>query len=224
MPILVDESSRVIVQGITGAQGSFHTRQMLEYGTRIVAGVTPGKGGTEVLGVSVYDTVEEAIAREEADVSIIFVPAPFAKGAVFEAIEAHLKTIIVITEHIPIKDSVEFLGRANQSGITVIGPNTPGVITAGQTKIGIMPAQVFKPGTVGIVSRSGTLTYEIASRITNSGLGETTCVGIGGDPITGCGFVDVLQRFVNDEMTQAVVLVGEIGGNAEELAAEYIGT
>jgi succinyl-CoA synthetase alpha subunit len=221
MGILVGKDSRVVVQGITGRQGSFHTQLMLEYGTKIVAGVTPGKGGQVVHGIPVYDTVEEAMEKQ-ANTSIIFVPAPFAKSAVLEAVNAGMKVIVVITERIPVRDTIEFLAAARKTGAVVIGPNTPGIITPGESKVGILPAHVFKPGVVGIVSRSGTLTYEIAKSITDAGLGQSTCLGLGGDPVTGLSFTDVLKMFAEDKRTEAVVLVGEIGGNAEEVAAEYI--
>jgi len=201
--------ARAVVQGITGAQGNFHTRLMLDYGTKIVAGVTPGKGGQEVHGVPVYDTVKEAVQRHGANASIIFVPAPFAADA---------------TEHIPIKDSIQIMAYAKQRSATIIGPNTPGVITPNECKLGIMPAHIFKRGAVGIASRSGTLTYEIAAGLTRQGLGQSTCFGLGGDPIVGLNFVDALKMFEKDSQTEAVVLIGEIGGNAEEQAAEYIAT
>jgi succinyl-CoA synthetase alpha subunit len=224
MGIFVDKQTRAIVQGITGAQGSFHTKLMLNYGTKIVAGVTPGKGGTQIHGVPVYDTVKEAIENHHANASIIFVPAPFAAEAAFEAMEADLKTIVVITEHIPVKDAIQVMAKAKQQGAVVIGPNTPGIIAPGECKLGIMPAHVFKPGMVGIASRSGTLTYEIAAGITASGLGQSTSIGLGGDPIIGLNFVETLRRFEKDEQTKAVALIGEIGGNFEELAAEFIAT
>ena len=222
MGIIVDENTRAIVQGITGTQGSFHTKLMLEYGTKVVAGVTPGKGGTEVHGVPVYDTVKEAVEEYEANASIIFVPAPFAADAALEAIENGLKTIVIITEHIPIKDAVEVMARAKERNVTVIGPNTPGIITPNKCKLGIMPAHIFKPGIIGIASRSGTLTYEIAASLTRAGFGQSTCLGLGGDPIVGLNFIDALEMFRRDEQTRAVVLIGEIGGNLEEIAAEYI--
>lgn len=222
MGIFVDKQTRAIVQGITGAQGSFHTRLMLNYGTQIVAGVTPGKGGTQVHGVPVYDTVKEATENHDANASIIFVPAPFAAEAAFEAMEANLRTIVIITEHIPIKDAIRVMAKARQLGIVVIGPNTPGIIAPGECKLGIMPAHVFKPGIVGIASRSGTLTYEIASGITAADLGQSTCIGLGGDPIIGLSFVETLKQFEKDDLTKAVALIGEIGGNLEELAAEFI--
>jgi len=220
--IFVDKGTKAIVWGITGTQGSFHTKLMLEYGTRIVAGVTPGKGGAEVHGVPVYDTAVEAMEKHDADASIIFVPAPFASDACLEALEAGLKTIVVITEHIPVRDTIQVMNRARQQGAVVVGPNTPGIITTDECKLGIMPAHVFKRGVVGIASRSGTLTYEIATGLTVRGLGQSTCVGLGGDPIVGLSFVDVLREFEKDEQTQAVALIGEIGGNFEELAAEFV--
>jgi len=222
--IFVDKQTRAIVQGITGAQGTFHTKLMLNYGTQIVAGVTPGKGGTQVHQVPVYDTVKEATENHDVDASIIFVPAPFAAEATFEALEANLKTIVIITEHIPIKDAIRVMAQAKQLGTVVIGPNTPGVIAPAECKLGIMPAHVFKPGTMGIASRSGTLTYEIAAGITAAGLGQSTCIGLGGDPIIGLSFVETLKQFERDEQTKAVALIGEIGGNLEERAAEFIAT
>jgi len=224
MGIFVDKQTRAIVQGITGTQGSFHTKLMLNYGTQIVAGVTPGKGGTQVHGVPVYDTVKEAAENHDANASIIFVPAPFAAEAAFEAMEANLKTIVIITEHIPIKDAIQIMAKAKQLGTVVIGPNTPGIIAPGECKLGIMPAHVFKPGAVGIASRSGTLTYEIAAGITTANLGQSTCIGLGGDPIIGLSFIEALKQFEKDEQTKAVALIGEIGGNLEEQAAEFIAT
>lgn len=222
MGIIVGENTHAIVQGITGTQGSFHTKLMLEYGTKIVAGVTPGKGGNQIHGIPVYDTVEAAIEKHPANASIIFVPAPFAAEAALEALENGIKTIVVITEHIPIKDAVNVMAYAKQVKATIIGPNTPGIITPEECKLGIMPAHIFKPGGIGIVSRSGTLTYEIAASLTKSNLGQSTCLGLGGDPITGLDFIDVLKTFEKDHETKAVVLIGEIGGNLEELTAEYI--
>jgi len=219
---ILNEDTRVIVQGITGTQGRFHTKLMLDYGTKIVAGVTPGKAGANVHGVPVYDTVGEALLEHEANASIIFVPAPFAADAALEAIENGIKTVVIITEHVPIKDTVEVMARAKKEQVTVIGPNTPGVITPGKCKLGIMPAHIFKPGVVGIASRSGTLTYEIAAGITKAGLGQSTCVGLGGDPVVGLNFVEALKTFLEDEQTRAVALIGEIGGNLEELAAEFV--
>jgi len=220
--IIIDENTRAIVQGITGTQGRFHTKLMLEYGTKIVAGVTPGKGGTQVHGIPVYDTVEEAQEKHSANASIIFVPAPFAAEAALEALENGIKTLVIITEHIPIKDSIEVMNYAKQVNATIIGPNTPGIITPGKSKLGIMPAHIFKSGNIGMVSRSGTLTYEIAASLTKKNLGQSTCLGLGGDPITGLNFIDVLKMFENDPQTKAVVLIGEIGGNLEELTAEFI--
>jgi succinyl-CoA synthetase alpha subunit len=222
LAILVDKGTKAIVQGITGGQGSFHTRLMLDYGTKIVAGVTPGKGGTQVHGIPVYDTVEEAVKRHGADASIIFVPAPFAADAALEAMDSELKTIVIITEHIPVKDAIYVMASAKQHDATVIGPNTPGIITPGGCKLGVMPAHVFEPGVVGIISRSGTLTYEIAAGISVKGLGQSTCLGLGGDPVVGLSFVEVLKMFEADKHTEAVALIGEIGGNLEELAAEFV--
>ncbi len=224
MGVFLNKSTRAIVQGITGEQGSFHTRLMLDYGTQLVAGVTPGKGGTMVHGVPVYDTVEEALKMHAAEASIIFVPAPFAADAVFEALDSRLKTIVVITEHIPIQDAIQIMHRAKQQGSVIVGPNTPGILSVGECKLGIMPDHVFSQGTIGLASRSGTLTYEIAAGLKTQDLGQSTCIGLGGDPIVGLSFVDVLQKFERDTQTEAVVLIGEIGGNFEELAAEFIAT
>jgi succinyl-CoA synthetase alpha subunit len=220
--IIIDKKTCAIVQNITGTQGTFHSKLMLEYGTKIVAGVTPGKGGVQVHGVPVYDTVQEAREKHSPNASIIFVPAPFAADAALEALENGMKTVVIITEHIPIKDSIEIMAYAREKNATVIGPNTPGIITPGESKLGIMPAHIFKPGGIGMVSRSGTLTYEIAASLTRSNLGQSTCLGLGGDPITGLNFIDALRMFEEDSQTKAVVLVGEIGGNLEELTAEYI--
>jgi succinyl-CoA synthetase alpha subunit len=222
--ILVSKKTKTIIQGITGAQGSFHTGLMLEYGTQIVAGVTPGKGGKTVHEVPVYDSVEEAVKEHKADASIVFVPAPLVAEACFEALDAELKTIVIITEHMPISDSIQVISRAKQQGATVIGPNTPGIITTGECKLGIMPAHVFERGFVGLASRSGTLTYEVAAGLTARGLGQSTCIGLGGDAIVGLSFVDVLKEFERDKQTHVVTLIGEIGGNLEELAAEYVAT
>ena len=222
MGIIVNKNTRAIVQGITGTQGSFHTEFMLEYGTKIVAGTTPGKGGTQIHDIPVYDTVEESIEKHSPNASIIFVPAPFAADAALEALENGIKTIVIITEHIPIKDAVNVMAYAKKVNATIIGPNTPGIITPEESKMGIMPAHIFKPGNIGIVSRSGTLTYEIAASLTRKNLGQSTCLGLGGDPITGLNFIDALRKFEKDPQTKAVVLIGEIGGNLEELAAEYI--
>jgi len=220
--IIIGKNTCAIVHGITGTQGSFHTQLMLEYGTKIVAGVTPGKGETQIKGIPVYDTVEEVIEKHSANASIIFVPAPFAADAALEALENGIKTIVIITEHIPIKDSVNVIAYAKKVNATIIGPNTPGIITPGESKLGIMPAHIFKRGNIGMVSRSGTLTYEIAACLTRKNLGQSTCLGLGGDPITGLNFIDTFRMFEKDQQTKAIVLIGEIGGNLEELAAEYI--
>jgi succinyl-CoA synthetase alpha subunit len=224
MGILIDAGTRAIVQGITGKQGSYHTKLMLDYGTKIVAGVDPGKGGTTVNGLSelpVFDTIRESAGAYSPDASIIFVPAAFAQDAVLEAIANKIKTIVVITEHLPIKDAINVMAYAAQSQVVVIGPNTPGIITPGECKLGIMPANIFTPGNVGLVSRSGTLTYEIAAGLRTHGLGESTCIGIGGDPVVGLNFIEALELFKNDAKTKAVVLIGEIGGDMEELTAQY---
>ncbi|HEY8486680.1 MAG TPA: succinate--CoA ligase subunit alpha [Limnochordales bacterium] len=222
MSILVDRSTRLLVQGITGREGEFHTRQMLAYGTQVVAGVTPGKGGSEVAGVPVFDTVEQARQATGANASIIFVPAPFAADAALEAIEAGLSPVVIITEGIPVLDMVRVVAYARQKGARVIGPNCPGLITPGQCLAGILPGRVFTPGPVGLVSRSGTLTYEVVHELTRRGLGQSTCVGVGGDPVIGTRFVDVLALFQEDPETRAVVLIGEIGGTDEEQAAAFI--
>ncbi len=222
MPILVNRQTRVIVQGITGNQGSFHSRLMSEYGTKIVAGVTPGKGGSQVDGIQVFDTVASALEIADANASVIFVPAPFAKEAAMEAVDAGLNPVVVITEGIPSRDAMVMMAYARERGTTIVGPNTPGVITPGETKLGIMPGSSFSPGKVGVASRSGTLTYEIASALTHEGIGQSTCLGIGGDPIIGLDFVDVLKLFREDPLTESVALIGEIGGSAEESAAKYI--
>jgi succinyl-CoA synthetase alpha subunit len=222
MAVLIDQNTRVLVQGITGREGEFHTRQMLEYGTQVVAGVTPGKGGQEVLGVPVFDTVKQAVAATGADASVIFVPAPFAADAVLEAADAGVRLVVCITEGIPVQDMVKTVALVRQKGVRLIGPNCPGIMTAGQCKIGIMPGNIFTPGPVGLISRSGTLTYEIVDLLTKSRLGQSTCIGIGGDPVLGSTFADLLPLFEADAETQAIVLVGEIGGSDEEVAAEYI--
>jgi succinyl-CoA synthetase alpha subunit len=222
MGILVDSGTRAIVQGATGKQGSVQTRLMLDYGTKIVAGVVPGKDGTKVEGVPVFDTVSETLDRYQPNASIIFVPAPFARDAALEAIANKIKTIVVVTEHLPIRDAIDLMAKAAEAQVTVIGPNTPGVITPGECKLGIMPTDVFTSGNVGLVSRSGTLTYEIAATLTAKGLGQSTCVGVGGDPVVGLNFIETLELFKADPKTKAVVLIGEIGGNMEELAAHYI--
>ena len=220
--IILDQNTRCIVQGITGKQGSFHTEQMLKYNTNIVAGTSPGKGGQKFGSVNVYNSIEEAKDELDINASIIFIPAPFAKDAAFEAI-SQLDTVVIITEHIPVHDSMEIVEYAKRENTTVIGPNTPGIITPGIGKLGIMPTHIFAPGNIGIVSRSGTLTYEVANQITNAQMGQSTCLGIGGDPIVGMDFAEVLQMFEDDKNTDAMVMIGEIGGNAEEKAAKYIG-
>jgi succinyl-CoA synthetase alpha subunit len=223
LSIIVDENSKVIVQGITGNEGRFHTAASLRYGTKILAGVTPGKGGQQVEGVPVYNTVGEAVKNHDVNTSIIFVPARFTRDAVFEAIDAGIKTLVIITELIPQRDAIEFIARADKEGVIIVGPNTPGVINPRKRiRIGIAPTHVFMPGVIGIVSRSGTLTYEIAWHISEAGLGQSTCIGIGGDAIIGLDFVKVLRMFKDDEETKGVVLIGEIGGSAEESVAQYI--
>ncbi len=222
MGIIVGPHTQAIVQGITGKQGSFHTKLMLNYGTRIVAGVTPGKGGTKINSVPVYDTVEEAKQNYDVNASIIFVPAKSAIEAVHEALNNKIQTIVIITEHIPIKDSIEIMAHAAEIHATVIGPNTPGIITPERCRLGIMPTEIFISGNVGVISRSGTLTYEIASGLTKKGFGQSTCLGIGGDPVVGINFIEALELFKNDSQTKAVVVIGEIGGNLEELTADYI--
>jgi succinyl-CoA synthetase alpha subunit len=222
MGILIDENTTAIVQGVTGKQGSFHTKLMLEYGTRIVAGVTPGKGGTTVNDVSVFNTVAETNLNHSSNASILFVPAEFAADAAHEALASGIKRIIIITEHVPIKDSIGIMAHAAQANAVIIGPNTPGIITPGICKLGIMPANVFTAGNTGVVSRSGTLTYEIATGLTKKRLGQSTCVGVGGDPVVGLNFIEALDLFRDDAETEAVVVIGEIGGNLEELTAEHI--
>ncbi|MBI2288163.1 MAG: succinate--CoA ligase subunit alpha [Chloroflexi bacterium] len=224
MSIIIDKNTKVIVQGITGNEGKFHTASMLHYGTKVVAGVTPGKGGQQVEGVPVYNTVAETVASHHADASIIFVPARFVRDAVLEAIEAGIKTLIIISEGTPQRDAIEFVARAKKKGnITILGPNCPGIISPPhRLKVGIMPDRIFRPGHIGIASRSGTLTYEIAWHLTQSGLGQSTCVGLGGDAIVGLDFISLLEMFKLDEECRSVVLIGEIGGNTEELAARYI--
>lgn len=223
MAILVDRNTRVIVQGITGREGSFHTKLMLEYGTKIVAGVTPGKGGAEVHGVHVYDTVEDALAEHpEANTSIVFVPARFAPDAVYEAIDAGICLVVVITEHIPVHDTMRMVNYAKSKSAVIVGPNTPGVISPGKSKVGIMPAEAFTPGPVAIISRSGTLTYEIAAQLSKTGIGQSTVLGVGGDPIIGLDFTEAMKLLERDDETKLLVLVGEIGGDMEERAAAMI--
>ena len=223
MSVIVNKDTKVVVRGITGNEGRFHTASMLKYGTSVVAGVTPGKGGQEVEGVPVFNTIQEAIEKKGANTDILFVPARFTKGAVLEDIDAGIKTIVIITEGVPQIDEMEFVAKAAKKGITVVGPNCPGLINPpNKIKVGILPSHIFKPGVVGIASRSGTLTYEIAWVITSAGLGQSTCVGMGGDPIVGLDFIKMLEMFKDDPETKGVVLIGEIGGNAEEMAADYI--
>ncbi len=222
MSILVGTDTRLLVQGITGREGSFHARQCRDYGTRVVAGVTPGKGGTDVDGIPVFNTVRQAVEATEANTSLVFVPAPFAADALLEAVDAGLELVVCITEGIPVLDMVRVKRFLEGKPTRLIGPNCPGVITPGQAKVGIMPAAVYRPGPVGIVSRSGTLTYEASAQLTALGIGQSTCVGIGGDPIVGCGYLDILPLFEADPDTKIILLIGEIGGTAEEEAAEYI--
>ncbi|RMH68866.1 MAG: succinate--CoA ligase subunit alpha [Gemmatimonadetes bacterium] len=223
MSIFVNQDTKLIVQGITGRDGSFHTKGMLEYGTTIVAGVTPGKAGQEVEGVPVYNTVADAVAAHpEANASIIYVPPPFAADAIMEAADAGLKLIVCITEGVPAVDMLKVAPFVKEKGARLIGPNCPGVISPGKAKVGIMPGQIHAEGNVGLVSRSGTLTYQVVHELTAAGMGQTTCVGIGGDPIIGTKFIDCLEGFQNDPETEAIVMIGEIGGTDEEDAAEYI--
>lgn len=222
MSILVNKNSRVVVQGITGKEGTFHTQQMLAYGTRIVAGVTPGKGGQHVKGVPVFNRVAEAVEKESANVSCIFVPPPFAADAIIEAAAAGIEVIVCITEGIPVLDMVKVKSFLKSKKSVLIGPNCPGIISPGKTKVGIMPGPIHRQGNVGVISRSGTLTYEVVDQLTKAGLGQSTCIGVGGDPIIGTSFIDHLERFKEDPETEGVVLVGEIGGTAEEEAADYI--
>jgi succinyl-CoA synthetase alpha subunit len=231
MSILVNKKSRVVVQGITGGEGTFHTQQMIAYGTKIVAGVTPGKGGLQYGGndeytfkrqVPVFNTVADAVANEGADVSIIFVPAAFAAEAALEAAEAGIKLVVTITEGIPVRDMVKVYEYLQRTGTRMIGPNCPGIITPGECKLGIMPGFIHRPGRIGIISRSGTLTYEAVWQVSELGMGQSTCIGIGGDPIVGTQFIDALKLFREDDETDAVIMIGEIGGSAEEEAAEYV--
>ena len=222
MSILVDEDTRVVVQGITGSQGAYHTEAMLEYGTNVVAGAVPGRGGKTVAGVPVYDSVEQAVREESVDASVVFVPPAFAKDALFEALAADLDLVVAITEGIPVQDMATVAKRMGETETRLIGPNCPGVITPGQSKLGILPGSVFEPGSVGVISRSGTLTYQIVENLTAEGIGQSTAVGIGGDPIVGTEFQWILSAFEADPETEAVVLIGEIGGEDEEAAAAYI--
>ena len=222
MSILVNKDTRLIVQGFTGSQGTLHSEQSIEYGTNIVGGVTPGKGGKIHLNKPVYNSVEEAVKEVSPNASIIFVPAKFCKASILEAAEAGIKLIICITEGVPTLDMLEVKKKVDELGVRLIGPNCPGVITPGEAKLGIMPGSIHLPGSIGIISRSGTLTYEAVKQTTDLGFGQSSCVGIGGDPIPGSSFIDMLKLFEEDDQTEAIVMVGEIGGNAEEAAADYI--
>ncbi len=222
MSILIGRNSRVLVQGITGRDGSFHAGQMRDYGTKVVAGVTPGKGGESVHGIPVFDTVAEAVAKTRADVSVVYVPSALAQDAVYEAVDADVPLVVCITEGIPVRDMVEIWAYLSGKNTRLVGPNCPGLISPGQCKVGIMPGFIHKPGAVGLVSRSGTLTYEVVWQLTSAGMGQSTCVGIGGDPIIGTRFLDALALFEGDDGTDGVVLIGEIGGTDEEEAADYI--
>jgi succinyl-CoA synthetase alpha subunit len=222
MAILVDEGTRLLVQGITGREGAFHTGRMLESGTQVVAGVTPGKGGQEYEGVPVFNTVEEAVDETGANASVIFVPPPFAADAVFESLDGGMSTVCCITEGIPVHDMMRVTDYLQMKDATLIGPNCPGVLSPGKSNVSIMPRDIFTPGRVGVVSRSGTLTYQIVNELTQRGIGQSTAVGIGGDPIIGTDFIEILKKFEADPETECVVMIGEIGGNAEQLAAEYV--
>src|SRR5207302_7246978 len=222
MSILIDETTRVVVQGLTGREGSFHAQQMIEYGTKIVAGVTPGKGGTRHLDVPVFNTLAEAVRETGAHASVIFVPPPFAADAILEAADAGLPLVVCITEGVPTLDMVRVAAALRGSRTRLIGPNCPGIISPGKCKIGIMPGQIHREGHVGVVSRSGTLTYEAVGQLTHLGIGQSTCIGIGGDPIIGTSFLDAMRLFNDDPDTHAIVMIGEIGGNAEQQAAEFI--
>jgi succinyl-CoA synthetase alpha subunit len=222
MSVLVDEDTRVVVQGITGGEGKFHASQMIEYGTNVVAGAVPGKGGEEVHGVPVYDTVHEAVRREDADASVVFVPPAFAADALFEALDTSLDLVVAITEGIPTQDMAKVNRRLRETDTYLVGPNCPGVITPGEAKLGILPGNIFASGKVGLVSRSGTLTYQVVDNLTSRGIGQTTAIGIGGDPIIGTSFIDALELFEADPETEAIAMCGEIGGEDEEEAAQYI--
>ena len=222
MSILINKGSRVVVQGITGKEGTFHAEQMIEYGTNVIGGVTPGKGGMTHLDRPVFNTVKESVERGGANVACIFVPPPFAADAVMEAADAGIEVIVCITEGIPVRDMISVVPYVRKRGVRLVGPNCPGLLTPGEAKVGIMPTMIFSEGSVGVISRSGTLTYEAVDQITRAGLGQTTAVGIGGDPIIGTTFVDALELFEADPATDAVVMIGEIGGTAEEEAAEFV--
>jgi succinyl-CoA synthetase alpha subunit len=222
MSILIDQKTRVIVQGITGRDGAFHTQGMLGYGTQVVAGVTPGKGGSQMHGVPVYDSVAEARAATGANTSVVYVPAAFAADAVYEAVDAGVKLVVCISEGIPVNDMVQLYGYVERSGARLVGPNCPGLISPGKCKVGILPGPIHRPGPVGVVSRSGTLTYQVVDHLTRAEIGQSTCIGIGGDPIIGTNFVDVLELMEADPETKAIVLIGEIGGTDEQQAARFI--
>lgn len=222
MSILINKSTRLIVQGITGRDGSFHTQKMLDYGTNIVGGTSPGKGGSDFQGIPVFNTVYEAVEQTKANTSIIFVPARFAADAMMEAADAGIKLIICISEGVPVLDSIKVYHFIRSKGAMLIGPNCPGLMSPGESLVGILPGQIFKKGNVGVISRSGTLTYEVVYHLTHNGMGQSTAIGMGGDPVVGLYFSDLLEMFQNDSDTDAIVMIGEIGGNSEELAAEYI--
>ena len=222
MSILIDENTKVVVQGITGRDGSFHTKAMKDYGTKVVAGVTPGKGGESIHGIPIYDLVLDAVAATGADTAVIYVPPPFAADAVLEAAHAGVKLVVAITEGIPVMDMIPVIPELREMGVRLLGPNCPGLISPGKCKVGILPGEIHRPGSVGVVSRSGTLTYEMVYQLTRNGIGQSTCIGIGGDPIIGTRFIDTLELFERDPETRAVVMIGEIGGSSEEEAARFV--